>query len=101
MIFPDVQNGAVIKDTFRPEVPTGMLGFVFNTRRPVFADPNVREALALAFTRERSSSETFVEVSRTAKAYSFQEKIRQKIAVEAIPVAACGSTTLRKAWKRV
>ena len=34
------------------------------------------------------------EVSRTAKAYSFHEKIRQKIAVEAMPVAACGSTTL-------
>ncbi len=33
-------------------------------------------------------------VSRTAKAYSFQAKIRQKIAVEAMPVAACGSTTL-------
>ncbi len=34
------------------------------------------------------------EVSSTAKAYSFQAKIRQKIAVEAMPVAACGSTTL-------
>ena len=34
------------------------------------------------------------EVSKTAKAYSFQAKIRQKMAVEAIPVAACGSTTL-------
>ena len=34
------------------------------------------------------------EVSSAAKAYSFQAKIRQKIAVEAMPVAACGSTTL-------
>ena len=33
------------------------------------------------------------EVSSTAKAYSFQAKIRQKIAVEAMPVAACGNTT--------
>ena len=41
------------------------------------------------------------EVSSTAKAYSFQAKIRQKIAVEAMPVAACGSTTFRNAWKRV
>src|SRR3984957_19247146 len=40
-------------------------------------------------------------VSRTAKAYSFQEKIRQKIAVAAMPVPACGSTTLRSACKRV
>jgi hypothetical protein len=34
------------------------------------------------------------DVNSTAKAYSFQAKIRQKIAVEAMPVAACGSTTL-------
>src|SRR5579864_3140761 len=40
-------------------------------------------------------------VSRTAKAYSFHEKIRQKIAVAAIPVTACGSTTLRRACSRV
>src|SRR6202035_1948830 len=41
------------------------------------------------------------EVRSTAKAYSFQAKIRQKIAVAAIPVVACGNTTLTKAWKRV
>ena len=41
------------------------------------------------------------EVSSTAKAYSFQAKIRQKIAVAAMPVAACGSTTFKKAWSRV
>ena len=40
-------------------------------------------------------------VSSTAKAYSFQEKIRQKIAVAAIPVTACGNTTLRSACSRV
>ena len=34
------------------------------------------------------------EVSSTAKAYSFQAKIRQKIAVAAMPVVACGSTTV-------
>src|SRR6185503_2488263 len=41
------------------------------------------------------------EVSSTAKAYSFQAKIRQKIAVATMPVVACGSTTLRKACSRV
>src|SRR5450756_128412 len=40
-------------------------------------------------------------VSSTAKAYSFQAKIRQKMAVAAIPVVACGSTTLKKACSRV
>jgi hypothetical protein len=40
------------------------------------------------------------EVSRTEKAYSFQAKIRQKMAVAAIPVAACGRTTFTKACRR-
>ena len=29
------------------EIPTGMQGFVFNLRRPIFQDPRVRQALAL------------------------------------------------------
>src|SRR5260370_2516462 len=41
------------------------------------------------------------EARSTANAYSFQAKMRQKIAVAAMPVVACGSTTLRKACKRV
>src|SRR5262249_35539264 len=41
------------------------------------------------------------EVSSTAKAYSFQAKIRQKMAVAAMPVVACGSTTFQKACRRV
>ena len=40
-------------------------------------------------------------VSSTAKAYSFQAKIMQKIAVAAMPVVACGSTTLKKACSRL
>jgi hypothetical protein len=40
-------------------------------------------------------------VSSSAKAYSFHEKIRQKIAVAAMPVTACGNTTLRNACSRV
>ena len=34
------------------------------------------------------------DVRSSANAYSFQEKIRQKIAVAAMPVVACGRTTL-------
>jgi hypothetical protein len=41
------------------------------------------------------------EVRSTAKAYSFHAKIRQKMAVAAMPVVACGSTTFQKAWNRV
>src|ERR1700722_2763138 len=40
-------------------------------------------------------------VSKRLNAYSFHEKIKQKIAVAAMPVAACGSTTFRNACSRV
>lgn len=50
--FPAVQKGDVVKEVFKPGLPSGMLGFVFNTRRPIFGDVRVREALSLAFDFE-------------------------------------------------
>lgn len=50
--FPAVNTGDVIREATTPQLPTGMLGFVFNTRRHVFADVKVREALTLAFDFE-------------------------------------------------
>ncbi len=50
--FPAVQSGTVIKDEFTPKTPSGMLGFVFNTRRPIFADAKLRQGLAMAFDFE-------------------------------------------------
>ena len=50
--FPAVQSGRVLKKTFKTGVPVPLDAFVFNTRRPIFADPRVREALLLAFDFE-------------------------------------------------
>ncbi|CZT35221.1 peptide/nickel transport system substrate-binding protein [Rhizobium sp. 9140] len=50
--FPAVQSGEVIKDTFSPKTPSGMLGFVFNTRRAMFDNPKLRQGLALVFDFE-------------------------------------------------
>jgi peptide/nickel transport system substrate-binding protein len=47
--FPAVASGRVIKEAFATGTPKGMSGFVFNTRRPNFADPAVRDALADLF----------------------------------------------------
>jgi peptide/nickel transport system substrate-binding protein len=44
--FPAVAEGKVVRDTFRSGVPSGMLGFVLNTRKPLLADKALRRALA-------------------------------------------------------
>ena len=50
--FPAVTNGEVVKAEIPHQRPSGITGLVFNTRRPVFADWRVREALTLAFNFE-------------------------------------------------
>lgn len=47
--FPAVRNGEVIRDTIKPGVPQPSEYLVFNTRRPMFADIRVRQALTLLF----------------------------------------------------
>ncbi|WP_319520021.1 extracellular solute-binding protein [uncultured Martelella sp.] len=47
--FPAANEGRVVKDEFHPQTPTGMMGFVFNTRRPKFEDVRVRKALSDIF----------------------------------------------------
>jgi len=50
--FPAVRQGRVIKESFKKGTPANMIGFVFNTRRPLFADRRVRQALSLLFDFE-------------------------------------------------
>ena len=50
--FPALRDGRVAKQTFTSGLPKSSLNFVFNTRRPVFTDIRVREALALLFDFE-------------------------------------------------
>jgi peptide/nickel transport system substrate-binding protein len=50
--FPAVQAGEVVKSVIPHSRPSGIEGFVFNTRRPLFADWRVREALITAFNFE-------------------------------------------------
>lgn len=47
--FPALRAGRVIKDSFPTGLPKGLSAFVFNTRRPIFADSRVREAIATLF----------------------------------------------------
>ncbi|MCC5968418.1 MAG: ABC transporter substrate-binding protein [Pararhodobacter sp.] len=51
--FPAIRDGRVRREEIPHQRPSGMNGFVFNTRRTLFADWRVREALILAFDFER------------------------------------------------
>lgn len=45
----NVQNGRILMQSFSHQMPSGMQGFVFNLRKPIFQDKLVRKALSLAF----------------------------------------------------
>lgn len=57
--FPALHNGLAKKETFSHQRPSGMQGFAFNLRRPLFQDPKVRQALAYAFDFEWSNRNLF------------------------------------------
>jgi microcin C transport system substrate-binding protein len=46
---PPVNDGRIIKKEIENTRPVGMQGFLYNTRRPIFQDVAVRQALAYAF----------------------------------------------------
>lgn len=50
--FPAVTRGDIVKDTFRLQMPSGMLGIVLNTRRPVFQNRDFRAGLGDMFDFE-------------------------------------------------
>lgn len=50
--FPAVRSGEMLKAEIPHERPSGMSGFVFNTRREIFQDWRVRDALIHAFNYE-------------------------------------------------
>ena len=50
--FPAIRDGDVVKSEIAHRRPSGMRGYVFNTRREIFADWRVRSALIHAFNYE-------------------------------------------------
>jgi microcin C transport system substrate-binding protein len=49
---PAVRDGRIVKRNIPDETPQGMQAFIFNTRKPQFADRRVREAIDLALDYE-------------------------------------------------
>ena len=67
--LPAVRRGHMIKKIFTHHMPSGMQGFVFNIRRPIFQDRRVREALGLAFDFGWSNRALFYGLYRRTQSY--------------------------------
>ncbi|WP_119419930.1 extracellular solute-binding protein [Desertibaculum subflavum] len=72
--FPARQAGLVVTEAVPHKRPTGMQAFAFNTRRPLFTDPRVREAISYAFDFEWSNQNLFYgQYTRTESYFSNSE----------------------------
>ncbi len=72
--FPALLDGRAIKESLPLGGPKGMEGLAFNTRRPLFADARVREALAEMFDFEWINSHVFGNLyTRTNSFYAESE----------------------------
>lgn len=72
--FPAVADGQVIKDVFKHDLPKTMTGIAFNTRRAIFADTRVREALARLYDFEWVNAQLYFGLyKRTASFFEGSE----------------------------
>ena len=72
--FPAIRNGHVRKEEIAHEIPTGLQAFVFNTRRLIFQDWRVRQAIAYAFDFEWTNKVLFYgQYTRTRSYFSNSE----------------------------
>ena len=72
--FPAVRDGRVIKDVLPTGLPRGMAAFVFNTRRPVFSDIRIREAISLLLDSRWINHNVFFDLyERTGSFYEGSE----------------------------
>ncbi len=66
---PAFRNGDYIKKEIKHEMPSGMSGLIFNTRKPIFQDVKVRKAIALAFDFEWANKNLFYDTYTRHNSY--------------------------------
>jgi microcin C transport system substrate-binding protein len=67
--IPQVRDGRIVKESIPNENPTGMQAYFFNTRRDMFKDPLVREAIGLAFDFEWTNKTLFYDQYTRTESY--------------------------------
>jgi microcin C transport system substrate-binding protein len=66
---PALREGLIKKEAIPNQLPSGMQGFGYNLRRPLFQDPRVRQALAYAFDFEWSNKNLFYGLYTRTRSY--------------------------------
>ena len=66
---PALREGRIKKEVIPNQIPAGMQGYVFNTRRAMFADRRVRAALAHAFDFEWTNAHLFYGAYKRTESY--------------------------------
>jgi peptide/nickel transport system substrate-binding protein len=66
---PALRSGRIVKESFPNGLPKPLSALVFNTRRPVFSDIRVREAIALLFDAEWANKNFYFDLFRRSAGY--------------------------------
>ncbi len=72
---PALRSGKIIKESIPDGLPKPLKALVFNTRRPIFADIRVREAIALLFDFEWVNHNFFFDLYRRNAGYFDQSEL--------------------------
>jgi microcin C transport system substrate-binding protein len=75
---PALRQGLIKKEEIPNELPSGMQGFGYNLRRPLFQDPPVRQALAYAFDFEWSNKNLFYGAYTRTRSYFDNSELAAK-----------------------
>ena len=91
--FPAVDEGKVLLEKIEQKAPASTSGFAFNTRRRIFEDPRVREALIMAFDFEWANVNLFGSAfGRTYGYYSGSALSSKGKAADAAELAVLGDS---------
>ncbi len=94
--FPAVKDGKVTLEKIVQRSPAPASGFAFNTRRKIFEDPRVREALMYAFDFEWANANLFSNAyQRTYGYYSGSALSSKDKPADAAELKILGSAKLR------
>ena len=82
---PPFEAGVIKTEVIPNELPQGMQGFVMNTRRELFRDPRVRQALSLAFDFEWSNETLFHGQYKRTKSFFSNSELSSRAAPGGLP----------------